>query len=418
MPHAEPVELTIQRVGVRGDGIAHWHGETIYLPFTAPGDVVRATLGAKRGDGRAAEVTELISPGARTKPPCAHFGQCGGCALQHLDDEAYIATKTQWLDGALAQHGLTPDIIHPLTRLPAGIRRRARFQLEPSHVGFHARGSHRVVDLHDCTVLHPKLVALIAPLRRLARELLDRRGVGAASATLADNGVDLLLDLPATPDLTRLEALAGFAEAQDLARLSWRRGDETTPVAVRRKPFVTLAGVAVDLPEDAFLQASVAAEEALTEAVVAMTGTARRIADLYAGIGTFSFALARTAKISAFEHAAASVTALARAASRGGLAGAVSAAKRDLAREPLTQEECNAFDAIVFDPPYAGAKEQCRALAASMVKRLVAVSCNPASFARDARILVDGGYRLAEIRPFDAFLWSANLELVARFERG
>jgi 23S rRNA (uracil1939-C5)-methyltransferase len=416
MPSAE-IELTIERVGVRGDGIARWRGEPVYLPFTAPGDVVRARLGARRGEGRTAELVELIAPGARATPVCRHFGTCGGCALQHLDDQAYAAAKTQWLDAALAQHGLTSEVKAPLTRLQAGTRRRARFQLERGRVGFHARASHRVIDLGECAVLHPKLVALVAPLRPLAATLLDTGKTATASAALTEFGVDLLIDLPAPPDLARLEALARFAEAQDLARLSWREGDLTTPVAMRRKTQVTLSGIAVDLPEDAFLQPSIEAEAALTAAVLNFVGAVKSVADLYAGIGTFSFALARRAKVHAVESSATAIAALARAAARAGLAGSVTSEKRDLAAQPLDGEELARFDAVVFDPPYAGAKEQSRALAASRVNCVVAVSCNPATFARDARILVDGGYRLIEVRAFDAFIWSANLELAARFER-
>ncbi len=189
------------------------------------------------------------------------------------------------------------------------------------------------------------------------------------------------------------------------------------PVALRRVPLVTLSGVAVDLPEGCFLQPSLAAEAALIEAVSDMVGPARRIADLYAGIGTFSFALVRRAQVHAFEGAAEAVATLMAAARRAGLQDRVLAERRDLGASALSPTECARFDAVVFDPPYAGAIEQSRALAASSVKRIVAVSCNPATFARDARILADGGYRLVEVRPFDAFPWSANLELVARFER-
>ncbi len=416
-PVGEDVTLTVERVGARGDGIAAWQGEPVYLPFTAPGDVVRARLGKRRGGGITAELNAVVTPGARTAPVCTHFGQCGGCALQHLDDGAYAATKLAWLEAALAHQGLSAERIGLLSRLEPGTRRRARFQLARGRVGFHARQSHRLIDLRECAVLHPKLFALVAPLRRLSSVLLEPGANGIASATLTEAGIDLVLDLAQAPDLARLEAMAAFAEAQDLAQLSWRSDGETVPVARRRQPRVTLGGVAVDLPSDAFLQPSLEAEAALTAAVVALAGDARNLADLYAGIGTFTFALARRAKVHAVEGSAASAAALARAASRAGLAGTVSAERRDLAAQPLAGEELARFDAVVFDPPYAGAREQAAALASSRVPSLVAVSCNPASFARDARLLVDGGYRLVEVRPFDAFIWSANLELVARFER-
>ena len=409
MPSAEAVELTIERVGLRGDGIAHWQNEAIFVPFTAPGDVVRVVLGPKRGEGRTADLQEIVTPGARVAAPCTHFGICGGCALQHLDDAAYAATKEQWLATALAQQHLTAETIAPLMRFSRANRRRARFQFEGSRIGFHERGSHKLVDLRECLVLHPKLMALLPVLRS--------SGATAASATLADNGIDLLLDLKRAPDLRRLEALARLAEQHDLARLSWNADNQVTPLAERRRPVVNLSGVNVALPDDVFLQASTEAEAALVAAVVDLVGDAKQVADLYAGIGTFSFALAKHAKVHAVEGHAASVGALTQAASRNGLAGTVAAETRDLARRPLDEKELSRFDTVVFDPPYAGAKEQCHNLAQSRVSRIVAVSCNPASFARDARILVDGGYRLTTVRPFDAFLWSANLEVVAAFER-
>ncbi len=416
-PKGDAVTLTIERVGVRGDGIGSWQGAAVYVPFTAPGDVVRVRLGKKRGEGRDAALDAVIAPGSRAVPACRHFGGCGGCALQHLDDSAYSATKLAWLDAALAHQGVDAETIQPLARLPAGTRRRARFQLAPRRVGFHARQSHRLVDIAECAVLHPALFALVAPLRRLAATLFAAGAHGTASATLTETGIDLAIELPQAPDLPGLEAMAAFAEERDLAQLSWRCGGETVPVARRRVPRVSFAGVAVDLPSDAFLQPSLDAEAALQEAVLAFAGQARRVADLYAGIGTFTFPLAKHATVEAVEGAAVSVEALQRAAARAGLAGRVSAARRDLGANPLSGDELSGFEVVVFDPPYAGAREQAAALAASGVPRLIAVSCNPATFARDARLLVAGGYRLIEIRPVDAFVWSASLELVACFER-
>ena len=416
-PSGEEVTLTVERVGQRGDGIARWRDAPVFLPFTAPGDQIRARLLQRRGEGWTAALEAMLTPGARAQPVCRHFGQCGGCALQHLDDDAYAAAKLSWLEAALAHQGLSCSTIHPLRRLQPGTRRRVRLQLARGRIGFHARQSHRLIDLAECAVIEPKLFALLAPLRRLSLVLFERAESGAANATLSETGIDLVIELPHPPDLRRLETLAAFAEAEDLAQLSWRCGDELAPVARRRQPRVTLTGVTVDLPPDAFLQPSLEAEAALSEAVLAMAGEAGRIADLYAGIGTFTFALARKASVHAVEGSEASAAALARAAARAGLSSRVSAERRDLAARPLDADELAKFDAVVFDPPYAGAREQSAALAASRVPRIIAVSCNPASFARDARLLADGGYRLVEVRPFDAFIWSANLELVALFER-
>ncbi len=412
------VELTVDSIGVRGDGVASHKGEKIFLPFTAPGDRVRARIGVKQGEGRSGAVVAVLAPGARAQPICRHFGDCGGCTLQHLSPEAYAAAKLSWLSGALAQQGLKGVEIAPLQRLAPGTRWRARFALTRSHAGFHARASHRIVDMAECAVLHPALFKLVEPLRRLAGEILPPNKEGAATVTMADAGAALLLDLPASPKLAALEALAIFAETQDLARISYRVKDEPpVPVAHRRPARVVLAGVAVDLPEEPFLQASAEADNILGGAVQALADDAAKIADLYAGLGTFSFALAKKSAVHAVEGDGDAVKALKHAASRARLSDRVTVEERDLARRPLTPQELARFDAVVFDPPRAGAMAQSRELAASKVPVVIAVSCNPATFARDARILVDGGYRLGRVQPVDSFVWSAQLELVAAFNK-
>ena len=413
------IKLTIDSVGVRGDGVGRHDGKPVYVPLTAPGDCVRVRITTTKGERRG-EIVELLEPGARTKPVCAHFGACGGCAMQHLADEAYAAAKLGWLIGALAQHGLKNLEIAPLRRLAPGTRRRARLALARNRqalVGFHGRMSHAVVDMRECHVLHPALFALVAPLRALAAEILPARGVAAASLTLGDAGVDLLLELPKAPGLEMLEALARFANERDLARLSWRADDAFAPVAQRRPVRAVFAGVAVDLPPDAFLQASSEADAVLSGLVLDAIGTPRRIADLYAGVGTFSFALAARAPVHAVEGDAEAAKALGQATARANIADRVTIERRDLVRRPLSAEELARFDAVVFDPPRIGALAQSHALAESTVPRVVAVSCNPATFARDARALVDGGYSFAHIAPVDSFIWSPHLELVACFER-
>jgi len=259
-------------------------------------------------------------------------------------------------------------------------------------------------------------LALVAPLREAIAAIAPAEG--AATATLSDSGVDLLLEQPALPTLAGLEALARFAQAQDLARLSWRVAAAVTPtpLAVRRTPRVIFSGVPVDLPAEAFLQASLEAERVLAAEVLEGVGTAERVLDLYAGLGTFTFALAQERAVHAVEGSPLSAAALAAAARRATLARVTSEA-RDLARRPFLPEELARFAAVVFDPPRAGAAAQCAMLAQSRVPRIVAVSCNPASFARDAATLVAGGYRLVELKPIDQFVWSPHVELVARFER-
>jgi 23S rRNA (uracil1939-C5)-methyltransferase len=380
-------------------------------------------IGARRGEGRVGELVELLEAGARVSPVCPHFGRCGGCALQHVDEEAYRRAKESQIVTALMRQGVPlPPTVAPLLRLSPQTRRRARFSIRASRaaaasvVGFNARASHETVDMRSCAVLAAPLFALVAPLREAIAAIAPAEGV--AIATLSESGIDLLLELPAPPTLAGLEALARFAEAQDLARLSWRVAAAETPtlLAVRRAPRVIFSGVPVDLPAEAFLQASLAAERVLAAEVLAGVGTAERVLDLYAGLGTFTFALAQERTVHAVEGSPPSVAALAAAARRAALARVTSEA-RDLARRPFLPEELARFAAVVFDPPRAGAAAQCATLAQSRVPRIVAVSCNPASFARDARTLIDGGYRLVALTPIDQFVWSPHVELVARFTR-
>jgi len=420
---SDTVELSVERVGVRGDGIAVHAGKPVYLAFTAPGDRVRARLGAPRDEGRVGTVVEILAPGARQAPPCAHFGACGGCALQHLRGEAYGTLKEEIVRATLERRGLDAGIVEPLRRLPPGTRRRARLALHRPRrgavrAGFHARESREIVDMRVCPILHPALLAVVSPLRELAAPLLRPGESGSAVLTRVDGGLDVLLELPRPPDITALEMLAAFTESNDLARLSWRLGEEpATPVAERRRPRVVFAGVDVDVPTDGFLQASAEADAVLTELVLGGVGSAKHVLDLYAGVGTFTFALAERAPVHAVDGARSAIAALTSAAARAMLSGRVTAEVRDLETRPLVRQELRRFDAVVFDPPRAGAKAQARALAESEVPRVVAVSCNPATFGRDARALVDGGYRLARVVPVDQFLWSAQVELVAWLER-
>jgi 23S rRNA (uracil1939-C5)-methyltransferase len=396
--------VTIERIGARGDGVAHHEGRALFLPFTAPEDVVRARIA-----GNKAELIEVVAPGARQKPPCSHFGECGGCSLQHVADAAYAEAKRNFVREALAHRGLDPAVVAPVERVPSGTRRRARVAMTKSAIGFHQRGSHRIVDMKTCAVLHSMLLAVVQALRSLGPE-------ATVSLTLADSGVDLLLELPGPPDLTLLEKLTAFANERDLARLSWRtEKDLSTPVVQRRAVQMNFSGVAVDLPPDCFLQATKESEAAMCHFVLAGVGERKTVADLFSGVGTFSFALAVNAKIHAVDGDRPAVAAMQAAARRAG--ANVEGEVRDLNRRPLLADELNRFDAVVFDPPFAGAAAQVKELARSSVKRVVAVSCNPASFARDARVLVDGGYRLMRVTPVDQFLWSAEVELVARFAR-
>ncbi|MFZ5789248.1 MAG: class I SAM-dependent RNA methyltransferase [Pseudomonadota bacterium] len=421
---AREAEISIERIGAQGDGVGLLEGRPVYVPYSVPGDRLRVRVLGAKGDGLAGEATELLSAGAtRVEPPCPHFGRCGGCALQQLADAAYGDWKQRLLGEALARRGLRDVTIRPLVRIAAGSRRRARFAAgtrgRAVSFGFHARESHAVVDIETCLLLVPALVRLIAPLRQALTGLLPPGGRADLEVTATETGVDLLIEQAGPPPSAEARSrLAEMAEAQDLACISWTQpGQLPEPIAMRRAPVVLFGGVPVELPPGAFLQPSAEGEAALlAEAEAALAGAAR-IADLFAGCGSFSLPLTRAATIHAVEGDRAAVDALQLAVRRARLGHRVTVERRDLERAPLQPEELKRFDALLFDPPRAGAKAQAESLARSGLARVVAVSCNPASFARDARILVDGGFRLDGARPVDQFPWSPHLEIVASFSR-
>ncbi|WP_431859800.1 class I SAM-dependent RNA methyltransferase [Azospirillum sp.] len=421
-PQSAPrtVELTIAEVGARGDGLALDGGTRVFVPLTVPGDRVRVRLGEAKGDGVRGELLEVLQPGpGRGDPACGHFGTCGGCTLQHMADDAYAAWKVGLVRGALARVKLDDVPFAPLARTAPAARRRARLAAlkkgRKVWLGFNERLSHRLVDLAACPVLVPRLEALLAPLRAVLAEVLpDGQGCDAVLADL-EGGVDLLLVGPKAIDLAARERLVAFAESAGVARLSWQPDDRGTvePVAHRAPVVARFAGVAVVPPPGAFLQASAAGEAALVAAVLDNVGPAGKIADLFAGLGTFSIPLAQAAAVHAVEGDAAAVAAVGRAVQ--GLR--LTTERRNLFENPLTAKELARFDAVVFDPPRAGAAEQAKTLADSKVPLVVAVSCNPASFARDARTLADGGYAFKRVYPVDQFLWSAHVEVVGVFAR-
>lgn len=419
----ELVEVTVERIGDQGDGIAETPQGRLYIPSTVTGDRVRVRPLRPKGDGFAAECVALLAEGpGRQAPPCAHFGRCGGCSLQHLADEAYAGWKRERLIRALGRAGFADVVPAPLVRSPPSTRRRARFAVRRLRgkgvvVGFNVRDGHTIVDVQACPVLEPRIFALLAPLRPLMTELLAPAQAAEVTATVLAGGFDVLLENGAAPDRATRERLARFAADSDIARLSWRRpGASVTEPLVQHAPVgATFAGRFVAVPPGGFLQATAAGEAALVAAVRHGVGSARTVADLFCGSGTFTFPLhAAGARVHAVDADPASVQALADAA-RG--VAKISSEARDLFRRPLSPAELERFDAVVLDPPRAGALAQVRELARARVPVVVYVSCNPASFARDARTLREGGFTLRHVTPVDQFLWSAHLELAAVFAR-
>jgi len=421
---AAPV-VAIESLGAQGDGIAQHEGCAIFVPFTLPGDRVRLRLGERRGEGRAATVLERLGAGeGRIDPACRHFGTCGGCQLQHLEPARYRAWKSDLLRTALERRGLDPDPVRPLVAVAPGRRRRARLAALRKggrlRVGFHERASHRVLDLAECPLLTPMLQAALPAFRAIADAVLEEGGSASLEVAETAGGIDLLIEQRGRPPGAGARAaIAGIAGEHRLMRVSWTApgGGEPEPLLQLGTPQVAFGGVAVDLPPGAFLQPSREGEAALRAAVEEAAEGRRRVADLFAGCGSFSLPLAKLAAVHAVEGDRAAVAALAAAAKRAGLGQRLTTERRDLDRSPLQPAELARFDAVVFDPPRAGAAAQSRALAASGIARVVALSCNPASFARDARLLADGGMTLDWALPVDQFPWSPHLELAACFSR-
>jgi len=345
---------------------------------------------------------------------CPHFGSCGGCSLQDLPPDIYRAKKREAVIAALKRAGLEAQVEDPVI-VPPRSRRRAVFKIKSLpqglHIGFHAAKSHTVIDMHHCDVLTPGLFALVGALRQKLEPLF---GVGEAAelhVTETDTGFDCALRWRAQVTPTLRAALSSALSGLGIARLTMGR----EMVFETAQPAVRLGGVKVVLPSNPFLQSTAEGEAALQARVVETLGKAKTVADLFAGVGTFALPLARKAKVHAVEQDQPALAALADASKASGLKP-ITTEVRDLFKLPLTPMELT-YDAVVLDPPRAGAEAQAKALARSKVPAIAYVSCDVASFARDAALLVDGGYRIGPVAPVDQFLWSSHIELVAGFSR-
>ena len=414
-PSGPPVELLIEAMGGEGDGVA---AGGVYAPFTLPGERVLA-----RGGGDRRELVEVLAASPeRVEPPCPHFGVCGGCALQHWAHAPYLAWKVERLRGTLARQHLETEFLPPYA---AGTETRRRFALharrggrEAARAGYKARKSWDLVDIAVCPISDPRLQAAIPALKRLAAPLFEHpKSAPTLHCTLTATGIDV--------DITGVEAKSGglsadarMQVAERAAEADFARVTLAGEVAyLARMPQVRLGAVTVSLPPGAFLQATPGAEAAMGDFVAEAAAGASRIADLYCGVGTFTFRLAAIAQVHAADFAPEAIQALTGAlASAPGLHG-ITAEARDLVRRPVLAEELRKTDVAVFDPPRAGAAEQAAELARSNVARVIGVSCNPATFARDSRTLVDAGFRLERVLPVDQFLWSPHIELVGVFSR-
>ena len=418
-PLGPALELVIDRLGAQGDGVAQGpSGRPVYVPFALPGARVRARLA---GD-RAAEVEVLAPSPERVAPSCPHFGVCGGCALQHWDAMPYLDWKAGKIAEILKLNRIEAEVLPPVAS-PPGSRRRLALHARPgrggeARLGYKVRGAWALVDVEVCPIADPRLVQAFPALRRLAAAFLEHpRSAPTLHVTWTDAGLDV--------DVTGVERRTGGLSADGMMRAAEAAGAADMArvtlageiVYQARQPSVRFGRAEVALPPAAFLQAVPEAEEAMAAFVCRAAEGASRVADLFCGVGTFALRLAERSVVLAADSEAGAVQALAAAVGRTPGLKTVRAEARDLFRRPVLAQELKGIDVAVFDPPRAGAAAQAAEIAASAVPVAIGVSCNPATFGRDARLLVDAGFRLEQVLPVDQFLWSAHVELVGVFRR-
>jgi 23S rRNA (uracil1939-C5)-methyltransferase len=420
---AEAFRTTLTGMGAQGDALGQGSNGPVFVAFALPGESVIAV--PKRSTGQAiwAEPWRILEPSPeRIEPACAHFGTCGGCKLQHWRDDAYRAWKSSLVGEALGRHGLAPPVDFAIEFIPEHSRRRIELaaigRQGSAILGFHEMASDRVVDVRECPVLEPVLAALLEPLRVCLGSCLGAGERCDILVTMSDSGADLLVSAARPPSEHHRGALVGLARAGGIARISWRANEGVPDIICQLDlPKVSFDGVAVELPVPSFLQPTQAGEALLRARVSGLVPKARRVAELHCGCGTFTFALARAAPVHALDGAKAAIEALRAATRRAGLQQRIDTEVRDLERSPLSLQELRRYDTVVMDPPRSGARRQVAILARSDVRTIVYVSCNPGSFARDARALADGGFDLISLMALDQFRWSAHLELVGEFSK-
>lgn len=408
--------LTIDHVGQRGDGVAIAGAIEVFVPYTLPGETVEVEAVGGHPDRKQLLKIDTPSPD-RIEAFCKHFGVCGGCAIQHWQIERYRAWKRELVVSALRRAGIDAPVDELIDAHGEG-RRRATFHARRGghdilQVGYAAAASHRIVPIDRCPILAPAMSGALDAARALASVLDGRNKPLDVQVTATDNGLDIdVRGSGALPPAT-MTALARIAAERRVARLT--RHGET--MLLRAPPTVRVGTATVTLPPGSFLQATADGEEALADRALAQAGKTRNIADLFCGVGPFALRFAARSKVDAFDTDAGSIEALRKAATNTRGLKPVAAQARDLFRRPLMPAELKFYEAVVFDPPRQGAEAQSRQLAGSAVPVIVAVSCNASTFARDAKILIEGGYRLEGVTPIDQFKYTAHVELVARFAR-
>jgi 23S rRNA (uracil1939-C5)-methyltransferase len=404
--------FTIDRLGAQGDGIVRTDSGDVFVPYTLPGETVTAA----RQKGRADLMAVLEPSRLRIAPACRHFTACGGCALQHMEAEAYLQWKRGKVGHALKMNGIDAEIGAIVPCAPHS-RRRVVFTARRSgagmEFGFVRALSSEVITITECPISVPEIVGALDRLKALAALICATTKSFHMTVTVTASGLDIAARDSGKFGEHQRRIAANFAIAQKFARLSV----DGEIIVESRKPTMTFGEVSVAVPPGVFLQATEQAEQAMADLVTAHLGKAKRVADLFSGCGSFALRLAGRSEVHAVEGDAAALAALDHGFRFATGLKRVTTEKRDLFRRPLTFKELNAFDGVVFDPPRAGAEDQSKQIARSDVPFVAAVSCNPVTLARDLRLLLDGGYMLNSVTPIDQFLWSPHVEAVALLEK-
>jgi 23S rRNA (uracil1939-C5)-methyltransferase len=410
-------EITVRTLGGLGDGIADYQGGALFIPKSCPGDHARVRITRQHRHEAQGEIIELLQAGeTRVPAPCAHYSECGSCTLQHLSADAYRRFKHDRLASALRQAGF-PDHAADIIFLNPATRRRADFKLFQGMPSYYRLGSHTPVPIRECLILEPTLQAMLPRLTPALKTLSCADACHSLSLTATDHGIDAVLGM-AGWNPHHLPALREFASSLDLTRLCVQVKSGGLHIACEAKPVtVTVDGHAIAIPPGAFLQATREGQDLMVSFIQEALHGAKNAADLFCGVGTYSFPLSRHATVYAAEGDPVMVAQMQANIETLGLGKRLRAESRDLFTTPLTSGELSRFDAVVLNPPRVGAKRQCEMLAASKVKTAVMVSCNPATWARDARILKDSGFSLARVQGIDQFVWNPHFEIVSLFTR-
>ncbi len=406
------VKVKIEDIKSKGDGLCRINGKEVYVPFVCKGEEVELMP-----CGKSFKIGKILTTSAdRINPACPYYTKCGACRFQHIKNDIYLMFKLKYLIDTLRQKRLNTKV-NDIIELPLGVRRRAEFasvSSGKSHwFGFNGLKSKEVVPVKQCLLLVPEINAVIPQIRTMMFGF-----TGDVFVTLADNGLDILLTGKDYPDFSFLEKMSDFCASTNTIRISWRASVDMPPETMIEvtKPIIKIAGIELKMPAGCFLQPSREGQQILTEKVQSYLTKETKIADLFSGLGTFALPVTKKeggAKVSAFDIFSPAMSALDSVKSKG-----IKTFARDLFALPLDEEELNEFQAVILDPPRSGAEKQSLNLAKSKVEKIIYVSCNPATFARDAQILTEqGGYNLKEITPVDQFTYSPHLELIALFEK-